>query len=57
VIDDHVHPFPLAFESLQLASFTLDAAEGVEADGRRLRLAPTRLATEMLRVRLARHLG
>jgi uncharacterized protein len=57
VIDDHVHPFPLAFESLQLASFTLDAAEGVEADSRRLRLAPTRLATEMLRVRLARHLG
>ena len=57
MIDDHVHPFPLAFEALDLAGFTLDAAEGVEADNRRLRLAPTRLATEMLRVRLASHLG
>ena len=57
MIDDHVHPFPLAFEPLDLASFTLDVADGEDADRRRLRLAPTRLATEMLRVRLARHLG
>ena len=57
MIDDHVHPFPLAFEPLDLACFTLDVADGEDADRRRLRLAPTRLATEMLRVRLARHLG
>jgi predicted TIM-barrel fold metal-dependent hydrolase len=57
VIDDHVHPFPLVFEPLDLAGFTLDAAGGPEADHRRLALAPTRLALEMLRVRLARHLG
>jgi hypothetical protein len=57
VIDDHVHPFPLTFEALDLAGFTLDVEEGAEADARRLRLGPTRLATEMLRVRLARHLG
>jgi hypothetical protein len=57
VIDDHVHPFPLAFEPLNLAGFTLDVAEGMEADRRRVALAPTRLALEMLRVRLARQLG
>ena len=31
MIDDHVHPFPLAFEPLDLAGFTLDVAEGDEA--------------------------
>jgi hypothetical protein len=57
VIDDHVHPFPLAFEPLDLARFTLDVAEGEEADNRRVMVEPTRLATQMLRVRLAKHLG
>jgi uncharacterized protein len=57
VIDDHVHPFPLAFEPLDLAGFTLDVAVGEEAERRRLTIEPTRLVTEMLRVRLARHLG
>jgi predicted TIM-barrel fold metal-dependent hydrolase len=57
VIDDHVHPFPLAFEPLDLARFTLDVAEGEDADQRRLMVEPTRLATQMLRVRLANHLG
>jgi uncharacterized protein len=57
MIDDHVHPFPLEFEPLDLARFTLDVAEGEEADRRRVTVEPTRLATEMLRIRLARHLG
>ncbi len=57
MIDDHVHPFPLAFEPLDLARFTLDVAVGEEAERRRLTIEPTRLVTEMLRVRLARHLG
>ncbi|MGH7721242.1 MAG: amidohydrolase family protein [Candidatus Dormibacteria bacterium] len=57
MIDDHVHPFPLTFEPLDLAGFSLDVAGGEEADRRRLKLEPSRLYTEMLRVRLARHLG
>lgn len=57
MIDDHVHPFPLEFEPLDLARFTLDVAGGEEADNRRLTVEPTRLVTETLRVRLARHLG
>jgi uncharacterized protein len=57
VIDDHVHPFPLAFEPLDLAAFTLDVAEGDEAERARRSIEPTRLATEALRVRLAAHLG
>jgi predicted TIM-barrel fold metal-dependent hydrolase len=57
VIDDHVHPFPLAFEPLDLAAFTLDVAEGEEADRTRLSAEPTRLAAEALRLRLAAHLG
>lgn len=57
MIDDHVHAFPLTFEPLDLARFTLDVAEGEEAERGRLSLEPTRLVTEALRVRLARHLG
>ena len=57
MIDDHVHPFPLGFEPLDLASFTLDVATGEEADRHRLTIEPTRLATEALRVRLGAHLG
>jgi uncharacterized protein len=57
VIDDHVHPFPLGFEPLDLAAFTLDVAEGEEAERARRSIEPTRLATEALRVRLAAHLG
>ena len=57
MIDDHVHPFPLAFEPLNLARFTLDVGEGEEADRRRMTIEPTRLVTEMMRVRLGRHLG
>jgi predicted TIM-barrel fold metal-dependent hydrolase len=57
MIDDHVHPFPLTFEPLDLARFTLDVGEDPEADRRRLSIEPARLVTEMLRVRLARYLG
>ncbi|MEO8898709.1 MAG: amidohydrolase family protein [Candidatus Dormibacter sp.] len=57
MIDDHVHPFPLTFEPLDLARFTLDVGDGDDADRRRAEIEPTRLVTEMLRVRLAGHLG
>jgi hypothetical protein len=57
MIDDHVHPFPLEFEPLDLAGFTLDVAAGEDGDRRRVRVEPTRLVTEMLRVRLAAYLG
>jgi predicted TIM-barrel fold metal-dependent hydrolase len=57
VIDDHVHPFPLQFEPLDLARFTLDVEEGEDADKRRMSLDRTRVVSEMTRVRLARMLG
>lgn len=57
MIDDHVHPFPLSFEPMDLASLTLDANAGTDAARRRLTLGPTRLSSEMLRVRLADRLG
>ncbi len=57
MIDDHVHPFPLTFEALDLAGFSLYVDAGAEADERRQTLEPTRLVTEMLRARLARYLG
>jgi len=43
MIDDHVHPFPLSFEPMDLASLTLDANTGTDADRRRLTLEPARL--------------
>lgn len=57
MIDDHAHPFPLSTTSLDLADVSLDVAVGASASARRHALSPGRLATEMLRVRLARHLG
>lgn len=56
MIDDHAHPFPLSAVPLDLDAVTLDIASGPSADVRRRELGPGRLATEMLRVRLARHL-
>jgi len=53
VIDDHVHPFPLAFVPLDLASMSLDVSGGPESDARRRQLAPGRLALEVMRSRLA----
>lgn len=57
MIDDHVHPFPLAFEPLDLAEVTLDVAGGDAAALRRRRAEPARLAIEVLRGRLGRRLG
>lgn len=57
MIDDHAHPFPLTTAGFDTAEVTLDIASGEAANARRRELGPGRLATEMLRVRLARHLG
>jgi len=57
VIDGHAHPFPLATDRFDPADVTLDIATGDAADARRSDVAPGRLATEMMRVRLAGHLG
>lgn len=57
MIDDHAHPFPLTMEPLDLDTVTLDIAPGPAADDRRRELGPGRLASEMLRVRLAGYLG
>jgi predicted TIM-barrel fold metal-dependent hydrolase len=57
VIDDHVHPFPLEFAPLDLSALTLDSAFGEAAAERRRRLAPGRLANELLTTRLAGLLG
>ena len=56
MIDDHVHPFPLAFEPLELSRFTLDVEPGEAAEQRRVTLDRTRVVSEMTRVRLARFL-
>jgi len=57
MIDDHVHPFGLEFEPLNLDNLTLDIESGGEADRRRQALGPTRLLLEVLRNRLAQHLN
>ena len=57
MIDDHAHPFPLETDRFDPDMVTLDVAGGPAAEQRRRELGPGRLATEMLRVRLARHLG
>ncbi|MBJ7609155.1 MAG: amidohydrolase [Candidatus Dormibacteraeota bacterium] len=57
MIDDHAHPFPLAFTPLDLSGFSLDVEGGPNGDQRRLALQPARLAVEMLRIRVARRLG
>lgn len=57
MIDDHAHPFPLLPAPLDPDLVTLDVTPGAAADNRRRELGPGRLASEMLRVRLARYLG
>jgi hypothetical protein len=57
VIDDHVHPFPLEFTPLDLASMSLDVSGRPEDDARRRQLAPGRLSLEVMRSRLAGLLG
>lgn len=57
MIDDHAHPFSLLKTPLDPDLVTLDVAPGPAADARRRELGPGRLASEMLRVRLARYLG
>jgi uncharacterized protein len=57
MIDDHVHPFPLAFEPLELAGITLDVAQDEAAADRRRSLGPGRLFQHLLEVKLAALLG
>lgn len=57
MIDDHAHPFGLAFEPLELDEFALDARDGADAIERRRRLGPGRLYRHLLATRLAALLG
>lgn len=57
MIDDHVHPFPLAFEPFDLGELGLDLEPGPAAAARRRRLAPGRLYVHLLENRLAGWLG
>lgn len=56
MIDDHAHPFPLRTTEFTPTEVTLDVAPGEAAAVRRGALGPSRLAVEMMAVRLARHL-
>lgn len=53
MIDDHAHPFGLAFAPLGLDEFALDARDGAGASERRRRLGPGRLYLHLLTTRLA----
>jgi len=53
MIDDHVHPFPLRTAPFDPAQLSLDVTAGPAADERRHRSAASRLAVELLSVRLA----
>lgn len=57
MVDDHAHPFPLAAAALGLAGISLDVGEDEESVARRRELAPGRLTSEALQVRLSRLLG
>lgn len=55
MIDDHCHPFSLEGGPLDLSLLTLDM--NPDTDGRRARLEPSRVAQELLAVRLAERFG
>ena len=57
MIDHHCHPFELEPGPLDLRHVTLDLVDDADADARRARLRPTFLWHELLRTRLAAHLG
>lgn len=57
MIDDHAHPFPLAFAPFELAGISLDTGGGQEGDARRRRLASGRLFQELLCALLTGLLG
>ena len=57
MIDDHAHPWPLAFEPLDLAAITLDVHPGPVGDARRAAAGPGRLMVELLTSALADLLG
>ena len=57
MIDDHCHPFSLDGEPLDPSSLSLDVGDEPDADDRRRRLGPGRVAQELLTVRLAARLG
>lgn len=57
MIDHHCHPFELEPGPLALHQLTLDLVDGVEGDERRRRIQPTFVWYDLLRARLADHLG
>jgi hypothetical protein len=57
VIDDHVHPFPLEFGPLDLATITLDVNPDPTGPERRRAQAPGRLYLHLLETKLADLLG
>jgi predicted TIM-barrel fold metal-dependent hydrolase len=57
MIDDHVHPFSLTFEPLDLDSLSLDVGADDDAGARHAVVGPTRLSSAMLRARLSAYLG
>ncbi len=57
MIDHHCHPFDLEPGPLNLGPVTLDVDQGPGAEERRAGLRPTFLWFELLRARLAEHLG
>lgn len=57
MIDDHAHPFELAFTPLELHRISLDVSDDAGAAGRRLAAGPGRLFAELLTVSLGRLLG
>lgn len=57
MIDHHCHPFETEAGVLDLRGVTLDLVGGPDGDARRDRLRPTFLWYELLRRRLADHLG
>ncbi|HKC29067.1 MAG TPA: amidohydrolase family protein [Jatrophihabitans sp.] len=57
MIDDHVHPFPLEFAPLDLATITLDVHPDPAGPQRRRAQAPGRLYLHLLETKLADLLG
>ncbi len=57
MIDNHCHPFSLDGEPLDLSALSLDVGQEPDADERRRRMGPGRVAVELLTARLAARLG
>lgn len=57
MIDNHCHPFSLDGEPLELSALSLDVGQEPDADERRRRIGPGRVAQELLAAHLAARLG